>query len=130
MGVELSYLVWSLVLFLAMVVVQALISVSEHGLVPLAGARDDIKDQKILTQRAKRANQNMIESLLMFAPLVLIAAHLGLFNETTALGAMLFFWGRLIYVPLYWFGVPWLRTVAWGVSSLGIVLVLLQVLPL
>ena len=130
MATEISYLIWSLALFLVMVVVQALISVSEHGLVPLAGSRDDIKDHKVLTGRAKRANQNMIESLILFVPLVLVAAHLGKFNDMTALGAALFFWGRLAYAPIYWLGLSWVRTLAWAVSLLGIVLILLQVLPL
>ncbi len=47
----------------------------------------------------------------------------------TALGAALFFWGRLAYAPLYWFGVPWLRSAAWFVGIIGIVLVFLQIIP-
>ncbi len=130
MSVEISYLIASLALFVVMVACQALFSIKEHGLVPLAGSRDGISDQKILTQRAKRANQNMIESLILFAPLVLIAAHLGISNSMTILGAKLFFFGRLLYAPIYWFGVPWLRTVVWGAALLGVLLILFQVLPL
>ena len=125
-----SYLVLSVALFIAMVVVQSMLGVKAHGLGPLAGARDGMNDDNVMSQRAKRANQNMIEGLVMFAPLVLAAAHLGLLNDKTTLGAMLFFWGRLVYAPLYWFGVPWLRTLAWGVSLVGIIIILLQVLPL
>ena len=125
-----SYLVLSVALFIVMVVVQVLLGVKVHGLVPLAGARDGLSDQNVMSLRAKRANQNMIEALVMFAPLVLVAAHLGLLNEKTTLGAMLFFWGRVVYAPLYWLGVPWLRTLAWGVSVVGIIIILLQVLPL
>ncbi len=130
MSAEICYLIASLTLFVVMVICQALFSVKEHGLVPLAGARDGIDDQKILTQRAKRANQNMIESLILFAPVVLIAAHLGVSNSMTILGAKMFFFGRLLYAPIYWFGVPWLRTVVWGVALAGILLILFQALPL
>ena len=65
----------------------------------------------------------------MFAPLILVAAHLGKLNDMTALGAALFFWGRVAFAPLYWFGVPWLRTLAWFASIAGIIVVFLQVIP-
>jgi uncharacterized MAPEG superfamily protein len=35
----------------------------------------------------------------------------------------LFFYGRLAFAPLYWFGVPVLRTVAWAVSIVGIIMI-------
>lgn len=129
MVIELSYLSASVALFGAMIFVQALFSNLEHKLGDLAGSRDGIIDNNPRTMRAKRANQNMIEGLLLFAPLVLIAAQSGRLSETTALGTALFFWGRVAYAPLYWFGVPWLRTVAWTVSLLGILLVFSEVLP-
>ena len=65
----------------------------------------------------------------MFAPLVLAAAYTDRFNEMTALGAALFFWGRLAFAPSYWLGLPWIRTLVWAVSVAGIVLILLQVIP-
>lgn len=39
-------------------------------------------------------------------------------------GAQLYFWGRLIYVPLYAAGIPVARTVAFVVATIGIVLIL------
>lgn len=129
MPTELSYLVASIILYAVMIVIQAVFSNLEHGLGSLAGARDGIVDNNAKTLRAKRATANMVEALLLFVPLVLVAAHLGRFNDMTALGAMLFFFGRLAYAPLYWMGVPWLRTVAWFAAMVGTVLILLQVLP-
>ena len=46
----------------------------------------------------------------------------------TAWGAQIYFWGRMVYLPLYAAGVPWLRSIVWAVSMLGLVLVLLAVL--
>ena len=40
-------------------------------------------------------------------------------------GAQLFFWARLVYVPLYAAGIPVARTVAFVVATLGIVLILI-----
>ncbi len=129
MPIELSYLVASLAILFVMIAVQAVTSDVEHGLKHSLNARDNTIDKGVFLQRAKRANANMMESLIIFAPLILVAAFTARFNAMTALGAALFFWGRLAYAPLYWFGVPWLRSVAWFVGIVGIVLVFLQIIP-
>jgi uncharacterized MAPEG superfamily protein len=36
----------------------------------------------------------------------------------------LYFWARLIYLPLYAAGVPYVRSLVWLVSLLGIVMLL------
>jgi hypothetical protein len=46
----------------------------------------------------------MLESLIIFAALVLVAQVAGKTNVVTALGAQLFFWGRLAYAPAYVIG--------------------------
>ena len=124
-----AYLLLSVALFFAMILVQVLANIKHNGLVPLSGARDDLKAPTFFLERAKRANQNMIESLVMFIPLILVAVITERTNGMTALGAALFFWGRLAYAPLYWFGVPWLRSAAWFVGILGLILIFLQILP-
>ena len=58
----------------------------------------------------------MLENMVLFTALVLIAAVANKANATTALGALIFFWARLIYAVIYLLGIPWLRTVAWFVS--------------
>jgi len=50
-------------------------------------------------------------------------------NAMTALGGWLFVAGRAAYAPLYWLGVPVLRTFAWLAGIAGSVIILLQVLP-
>jgi uncharacterized MAPEG superfamily protein len=70
----------------------------------------------------------MLESLTIFAALVLVAQFAGKTNAGTALGAQLFLWGRLAYAPAYVIGIPWLRTALWGVSFAGLLQILLQLL--
>jgi uncharacterized MAPEG superfamily protein len=54
-----------------------------------------------------------------------LAAHLLQRHDgATVLGAQLYFWARLAYVPLYAFGVAYVRTLAWAVSIVGIVMLL------
>ena len=127
---ETAYLLLSVALYFVMIAVQAVASDREHGLKHNAGARDNAVDKTLFVQRAKRANQNMLEGMMMFVPLILVAIHTGQTAMPTAVGAALFFFGRLAYAPLYWFGVPWLRSVAWFASIIGIILIFINLLPL
>lgn len=129
MTTEFSYLVASAALYFVMIAIQAVFSDKEHGLKHNAGARDNAVDKSLMVQRAKRANANMVEALIIFTPLVLVAVMAERTNSMTALGAALFFWGRVAYAPLYWFGVPWLRSLAWFVGVIGLILIFSQILP-
>lgn len=129
MPIELSYMIASIWLYGIMIAVQAVITDKEHGLKSSAGARDGVVDKNISTQRAKRANANMAEALILFVPLILAAAHLDRFNSLTALGAALFFWSRVAYAPLYWFGIPLIRSLVWFVGVAGTLIVASQIVP-
>lgn len=129
MTLDASLLVLAVLIFIVQIVVQDLFSISEHPLKVLVGARDQMTDRSALVLRAKRANQNMIEALLMFAPLMAIAIILDRTNDMTALGGWMFVAGRALYAPLYWFGVPVLRTLAWLAALAGTLIILLQILP-
>jgi len=129
MPIELKYLAASSLLLIIMIGVQAFLGAMHQGIIPLIGSRDSLKDDNVVIGRAKRANQNMIEALVIFTPLVLVAAQTNSLNATTALGAALFFWGRAAFAPLYWIGVAWLRTLVWFVSVIGILMVASQILP-
>jgi uncharacterized MAPEG superfamily protein len=78
--------------------------------------------------RAVRAHRNMLESLVLFAVLVLVAQVAGVSNAMTVLGAQLFFWGRVAHAIFYIAGIPWLRTAAWAVSVAGLILIFLQLI--
>ncbi|HSM10308.1 MAG TPA: MAPEG family protein, partial [Lysobacter sp.] len=77
-----------------------------------------------VTDRVNRALHNFLETFPFFAAAVLAAAAAGRLDATTALGAQLYFWARVAYIPLYAAGVPYIRTVVWGVSIVGLVMVL------
>jgi len=70
----------------------------------------------------------MLESLVLFAALVLMAVVSGKTNAMTLLGAQLFFWARLAYAFVYLAGIPWLRTAVWLVSVIGLLLIFVQLL--
>lgn len=125
MPIELKMLVWSV----ALTIVQMLIHVNgatiQVGLVKLAGNREGIVDPVGWVGRARRAHLNMLENLVLFAAAVLVAVVAQRTSPTTALGAQLFFWARLVYAGVYLVGIPWLRTLVWVVSMIGLVMVLI-----
>ena len=126
MSTELTLLVWSAVLALAQMLVAVAGAHAQVGLPRLAGNRESMPALSGWAGRAQRAHLNMIESLVVFAIAVLVAEVADRTNETTALGATLFFWGRVAYAIIYVAGIPWLRTLVWAVATAGIVLVLSQ----
>ena len=126
MSPDLKFLVWSVALTLLQMVVSALTATQQCGLPRLAGNREDMPSLTGIAGRAQRAHRNMLESLVLFAALVLVAQATGKADAATALGAQLFFWGRLAYALVYLAGIPWLRTGVWAVSIVGIVIIFLQ----
>lgn len=125
---ELIYLVWSAVLTLVLAVIAVAGATQEVGLPRLAGNREAFGEMSGWAGRAVRAHRNMLENLVLFAILVLVARAVNVTNPMTLLGAQLFFWGRLAHAIIYIAGIPWLRTAAWGVSIIGLILILWQLL--
>jgi len=126
MPIELQLLVWAAILALVQMIVAVIGANSQVSLPVLAGNRENMPALTGWALRAQRAHLNMLESLVVFAILVLVANATGRLSETTALGANLFFWGRLAYALVYLAGIPWLRTLVWGVSVAGLLLILAE----
>lgn len=78
------------------------------------------------TKRAVQAHNNLIESLAPFAILVLVTHVSGMHNEATALGATIFFWGRVAHLLVYVAGIAYLRTLVWFGSWVGGIMILTQ----
>jgi uncharacterized MAPEG superfamily protein len=126
--IELRLLVWSIALALAQMLLALAGAIVQVGVPQLAGNRENLRDLHGWAARAQRAHRNMLESLPLFAALVLVGQLAGRTDASTALGAQLFFWGRLAYAPVYVIGVPWLRSALWGVSFVGLLQILLELL--
>ena len=90
------------------------------------GNRDTTLAVPAWTARAGRAHANLVENLAPFAILVLVAHAAGKTNATTALGATLFFWGRVAHAAVYTAGIPYLRTAVFFVGTAGELLILSQ----
>src|SRR5262245_13565494 len=120
------WVLWAVALTFIQMLVAVTGATLQVGLPTLAGNREGLAPFTGWVGRAYRAHHNMLESLVLFAVLVLIAVATNKTNATTLLGAQIFFWGRLAYAAVYLAGIPWLRTGVWLVSVIGLVLIFLQ----
>ena len=125
MRIELYLLGATLVLALVQVLLTAHLRTRQYGIEWNAGPRDEaMPPLNPLAGRMLRAQENLYETLPLFIGAVLAAAVAGRFGLLTSLGTHLYFFGRLIYVPLYAIGIPVVRSLVWLVATAGLVLVI------
>ncbi|MDX7950960.1 MAPEG family protein [Lichenihabitans sp. Uapishka_5] len=129
MTLELTLLAWTLVLAIVQILLPSHLRTQETGVAYNTGARDgDGPPMRPVTARLKRAQQNLFETLPLFAAAVLIAHVAGRDGTLTAWGCWLYLVARIVYVPLYAAGIPYLRSLCWLVSLVGLALMLVAVL--
>lgn len=124
MPIELKLLGWSTLLGLVYVMVAATLMTQQRGLAWNASNREG--EARALTGaagRAERASRNLLETFVFFVAAVLTVVLAQRTNSVTALGVQLYFWARVIYLPVYLVGVPYLRTLVWAASLAGILMV-------
>jgi uncharacterized MAPEG superfamily protein len=124
---EIIVLGWSVVLLLVQIILQA---VSTYDLGPyLLGPRDDNRQSgNVWAGRLKRALENLLETYPAFVALALALAVTGKTGGIAATGAWFWLAARVVYVPLYAFGVPAVRTLAWCVSIVGLLMMLVRLM--
>lgn len=86
-------------------------------------ARDTMPEATVLVARAERALINIGEAMILFLPLALLTLE----AQGAVYGAMIFVIARVAHVILYLTGVPYLRTVVWLISLLGLVMIALHI---
>lgn len=90
-----------------------------EGLGRHMAGRDDLPEPSKVTARARRALANWQESLPVFIALAVLAVAL---DADATLGAAIFVLARVAYLPLYMIAIPGLRTVAWTVAIVGLLM--------
>jgi uncharacterized MAPEG superfamily protein len=130
MSVELLMLVYSAVLFLVIILLQAGLGISQNGLMAQAGNRDNLAEPTVLRQRLQRLSANMQENLVLFAIVVLVASAAGVSNDTTAMGAVVFFYARVGHAIIYTFGWPVIRPLFYFAGVIGVGMIGVEVLKM
>ena len=129
MTTELHLLAWTLILALVYIIAFDLVRTRQYGAKWNMGPRDaTMPPLSPVADRLGRAQVNLFETLPLFIAAVLIAHIAGVHTRLTVLGAELYFWARLIYLPLYAFGIPVVRSLVWLVSLAGLLMIVFAVL--
>ncbi|WP_153769829.1 MAPEG family protein [Labrenzia sp. CE80] len=106
-----------LALYLAQIYLSATLFLPAEGLVAHAGPRDSLPDRGKYAGRAERVLVNFKENLPFFlVPAVLALALPGTDLSAATLAAQIFLVARIFFAAFYMFGVPWARSLAYGVG--------------
>ena len=122
---ELTCLELSVVLWLVHVLVQATAGNLELPFGYLFTSRDKPAAARgLLFGRATRALANYVENFTPFVALALALIVTQRTGGSGALGATIWILARIVYIPVYLFGIMYVRTLVWGISIVGLVMML------
>ena len=128
MTTELLMLTLSVVLGFVHITVSAIATTAQYGSRWNLSARDaSMPPLGPLAGRLQRASHNFLETFPLFAVAVLIADATNRHDWMTVWGSQIYFYARVLYLPIYAAGIPVVRTLVWIVAALGIAMVLLAV---
>lgn len=124
MPVELTILAWSCVLLLVHIFAAAHVRTKQYGTKWNVGARDEtLPPIDPLGGRLIRAQANFLETYPIAIIVLLGVVVAGRTSEWTAIGGWLWLGARALYLPLYGFGVPVVRTLVYLASMIGLAIV-------
>ena len=113
---ELAVINWALIVVASLIKAKAW---KPSGLMAALGNRDTQEDCNGFPARTDRAAKNMLENMVLFTALALVACVGGVTDPHVELGARIFYWARLAYIPIYMVGIPVARTGIWAISVIG-----------
>lgn len=118
---ELWIAVYAAVLGIVMVLLPPSLAYSRKGYMQWnAGPRDTPFDMGPHADRMKRAFSNFMETYAFFVVFVVALALAHKSSPISVYGAWTYLGARIVYIPLYAFGVVGIRSLVWAVSLLGI----------
>jgi len=120
--VKMAVLTWALLLAASLLHARGW---TPEGMKLAMGNREHMPEPSPLAGRATRTARNTLESFVLFIAIALVAQAAGKATAAVQQGAEVFFWARLVYVPVYLIGVPYLRTGVWGASIAGLAMMIL-----
>lgn len=100
----------------------------QAGMATITGNREGAPEAQGLAGRALRAHRNLLENLLPFAAVVLVAQAHGVSNIYTVGAAMAFVAARVIHAGSYIGGITGLRTLAWHAGVIATIVIGVQAL--
>lgn len=125
MNAPAALLAISVILLLVHIFLQAYLTTRELGRSWNAGPRDGSEAPKsVYAGRAMRASANFRETYPAFLALMLLGDFAPNNIMLTVAGGSIWVIARIIYIPLYLLGIPYIRSIVWLVSIFGLVIML------
>ena len=120
---ELTSLLWVTALTAVAWVPYILNTIMVRGLIEAVGYPDNPRPLAPWAARMKAAHYNAVENLVVFAALVLLANAAGVSTPTTILACSVYFWARVVQWLCHVAGIPYVRTLAFAVSLIGLAII-------
>lgn len=122
---EVLVLAWGAVLLFAHIFLAIHFKTKQYGPDWNMGPRDAaMPPLNPVAGRLERARNNFQETFPIAVVALFGVVLAGRTSDWTMLGGWLWLAARVVYLPLYWIGVKVWRTIAFGVSMVGLVMVL------
>lgn len=130
LGIELSMLVYASLLGIAHLLVVAQFSRQQYGLRWIGSARDEPRPAMSgVGGRLDRAYRNFLETFPYFVAAVVAVTVAHQSDWVSQWGAIAYFLGRLVYIPLYAAGIPVVRGLVWNIPTFGILAMFATLIP-
>ena len=125
MAAELKILTLGALLLFIHIFLAVRFKTAQYGRKWNISARDDaLAPANPITGRLVRAQANFEETFPIAIVALLGVVIANRTSEWTALGGWIWLGARLAYLPLYWAGVPVVRTIVWTIGMAGLAMVI------
>lgn len=128
MTTALTLLLWSVALYAVYLFTQIGLAHSAYGLDHLFQPRDVAPPPNLRAERAKRALANFLETFPVLIALLVVAHFAAPGDGVVFWAGLVWFAARLVYLPLYIFGIVVVRSLVWIVSLLALIAIFLGIL--
>ena len=99
-----------------------------RGLMYSLSNREETLEHNPLAHRTDRTASNTIENFVLFLGLSSVAMASAATSPLILQGAELFLLARLVFVPVYYVGIKYVRTLVWLAGVVGLVMMLMGLL--
>ena len=125
MAIELKILALGALLLFIHIFTATRFKTAQYGRSWNVGARDEtLPAADVMTGRTMRAQANFQETFPIAIVALIGVVIAGRTSQWTALGGWIWLGARIVYLPLYWAGVPVIRTIVWSIALIGLAMVI------
>jgi len=129
MSTETLIILLTFVLAMAYYYAPSIFKARRATVTDLLGSRDNIPPAEgVMERRAERAMLNFKETLPWAIAFLILVQVTGDANGTTALGGWVYLICRALYLPIYLMGTPYVRSLVWMGSMIGLIMVAVQLM--